>query len=200
MSGVSVEEAYETTGVEDTAEETDAQTERLSFLAAGSEDIVETEKIIFVHVCGSVRHPGVYPMAEGTRVYEAVALAGGFLPEADEQWLNQAAVIGDEQKLYVCSKEETQRMEAEMADSCLNAAKSGQDALQPLPEAETKVNLNTASKEELMKLPGIGETKAEAILQYRSECGSFSDVEELLEISGIKEGVFSRIKDRITVG
>ena len=61
------------------------------------------------------------------------------------------------------------------------------------------MNLNTASKEELMTLPGIGEAKAEAILQYRSEHGAFSAAEELLQISGIKEGVFSKIKDRITV-
>ena len=75
---------------------------------ASEEEMSQTERVIYVHVCGAVQHPGVYPMAEGTRVYEAVALAGGFLPEADEQWLNQAAVIGDAQKLYVYSKEESE--------------------------------------------------------------------------------------------
>ena len=166
----------------------------------------QTERIIYVHVCGAVQHPGVYPMAEGTRVYEAVALAGGFLPEADEQWLNQAAVIGDAQKLYVYSKEETRQMEAE---PLRNSWTGGEEALQnpgtagdadaPSSNVAVLVDLNTASKEELMTLPGIGEAKAEAILQYRSEHGGFSCAEDLLQISGIKEGVFSRIKDRITV-
>lgn len=160
----------------------------------------ETEKLIYVHVCGAVQHPGVYPMAEGTRVYEAVALAGGFLPEADEQWLNQAAVIGDAQKLYVYSKEETRQMETEPAREGLSgAAEPANGAEVSSPGGSELVNLNTASREELMTLPGIGEAKAEAILQYRSEHGAFFAAEELLQISGIKEGVFSRIKDRITV-
>ena len=167
----------------------------------GAEDsAAETEKLIYVHVCGAVRHPGVYPMAEGTRVYEAVALAGGFLPEADEQWLNQAAVIGDAQKLYVYSKEETQQMEMEPAGDGLSGGAEPADNVEASSSGGSDlVNLNTASKEELMTLPGIGEAKAEAILQYRSEHGAFSSAEELLQISGIKEGVFSRIKDRITV-
>ena len=173
---------------------------------ASEEEMSQTERIIYVHVCGAVQHPGVYPMAEGTRVYEAVALAGGFLPEADEQWLNQAAVIGDAQKLYVYSKEETRQMEAEpLRNSWTGGEEAAQnpgtagDADAPSSNAAVLVDLNTASKEELMMLPGIGEAKAEAILQYRSEHGGFSDVQELLQISGIKEGVFSRIKDRITV-
>lgn len=173
---------------------------------ASEEEMSQTERIIYVHVCGAVQHPGVYPMAEGTRVYEAVALAGGFLPEADEQWLNQAAVIGDAQKLYVYSKEETRQMEAEpLRNSWTGGEEAAQnpgtagDADVSLSDGGDLVDLNTASKEELMTLPGIGEAKAEAILQYRSEHGGFSDVQELLQISGIKEGVFSRIKDRITV-
>ena len=173
---------------------------------SAAEQMAETEKLIYVHVCGAVQHPGVYPMAEGTRVYEAVALAGGFLPEADEQWLNQAAVIGDAQKLYVYSKEETRQMEAEpLRNSWTGGEEAAQnpgtagDADVSLSDGGDLVDLNTASKEELMTLPGIGEAKAEAILQYRSEHGGFSCAEDLLQISGIKEGVFSRIKDRITV-
>ena len=160
----------------------------------------ETERLIYVHVCGAVQHPGVYPMAEGTRVYEAVALAGGFLLEADEQWLNQAAVIGDAQKLYVYSKEETRQMETEASREGLSGGAEPANSVEvSSPRGSDLVNLNTASKEELMTLPGIGEAKAEAILQYRSEHGAFSAAEELLQISGIKEGVFSKIKDRITV-
>lgn len=224
MSGVSAESVYEASGADADGERADMQAGIDSELAEDSDGsgkqenaktvegtaadsvLPETEKLIYVHVCGAVQRPGVYPMAEGTRVYEAVALAGGFLPEADEQWLNQAAVIGDAQKLYVYSKEETRQMETDpLRDSWPGGADSAQspgtagDADAPSSAGAALVNLNTASKEELMTLPGIGEAKAEAILQYRSEHGAFSDAQELLQISGIKEGVFSRIKDRITV-
>lgn len=218
MSGVTLEEAY-AAGADADGERADAQGGDTSVLAEAAdrsgmqEDAemtegmaAESEKLIYVHVCGAVRHPGVYPMAEGTRVYEAVALAGGFLPEADEQWLNQAAVIGDAQKLYVYSKEETSQMETEpVKEGWYGGEKAAQspgtadDANASSAGGNEQVNLNTASKEKLMTLPGIGEAKAEAILQYRSEHGAFSSAEELLQISGIKEGVFSRIKDRITV-
>ena len=229
MSGVAFEEADTTTGADADEKNAEVQSEENASVLKGSpgsfernkaaepavsgsaelaseEEMSQTERIIYVHVCGAVQHPGVYPMAEGTRVYEAVALAGGFLPEADEQWLNQAAVIGDAQKLYVYSKEETRQMEAEpLRNSWTGGEEAAQnpgtagDADVSLSDGGDLVDLNTASKEELMTLPGIGEAKAEAILQYRSEHGGFSCAEDLLQISGIKEGVFSRIKDRITV-
>lgn len=217
MSGILSEAVYEAGDTEKSGEKTDAQAGDNSALAeavdrSGMQEnaemtegmAAESEKLIYVHVCGAVQHPGVYPMAEGTRVYEAVALAGGFLSEADEQWLNQAAVIGDAQKLYVYSKEETRQMETEPGRESRSGGGDPAQSTAVVDDRDTPssggiVNLNTASKEDLMMLPGIGEAKAEAILQYRSEHGAFSASEELLQISGIKEGVFSRIKDRITV-
>lgn len=152
----------------------------------------EAETAGFVYVCGAVKEPGVYPVCEGMRVFEAIALAGGFAKGADEEWLNQADFVADGQKLYVFTEAETSRMQAET------------DAQKQLPETgvsvqNTKINLNTADRDTLMTLPGIGEAKADSILQYRTEHGAFRDKEELMEIPGIKQAVFSKIKDRITV-
>ncbi len=162
----------------------------------------------YVYVCGAVASPGVYPVTENMRVFEAIALAGGFSPEADEQWLNQAQTVTDGQRLYVYTVEETRQMKEEGA-----AAQEGEAAAQnpgqtdaenascnQLSTAEDgRININTADQETLMMLPGIGEVKAEAIIQYRTEHGSFASIEEIQNISGIKNAVFSKIRDLITV-
>jgi len=150
----------------------------------------ESEAFICVHVCGAVNAPGVYEMAEGSRVCEAVALAGGFAEDADSTWINQAGYVQDGQQLYVYTAEETQGLSRD-------APPHGEAAVQDT--ADGLVNLNTAGREELMTLPGIGEAKADAIIAWRTEHGAFGAIGEIQQISGIKEAVFSKIKDRITV-
>lgn len=159
---------------------------------------IQTEAVLgYVYVCGAVVCPGVYPVHFDMRVFEAIELAGGFSPEADEQWMNLAGTVQDGQRLYVYSKEET----AELQEGGASVGQiSDQDSI-PTNQAqeEQKVNINTADRDLLMTLPGIGEAKAEAILQYREEHGGFGSIEEIQNISGIKTAVFSKIKDRITV-
>lgn len=150
----------------------------------------ESEALICVHVCGAVNAPDVYEMAEGSRVCDAVALAGGFAEDADSTWINQAGYVQDGQQLYVYTAEETQGLSRD-------APPHGEAAVQDT--ADGLVNLNTAGREELMTLPGIGEAKADAIIAWRTEHGAFGAIEEIQQISGIKEAVFSKIKDRITV-
>jgi len=144
----------------------------------------QTEDNIFIHVCGAVKNPGVYEMEAGSRIYEALELAGGMTEDAVENSMNQAEILNDGQQLYVMS-------EAEIEEDMIIA------------ENETlekgKVNINRASREELMTLPGIGESKADSIIRYREETGKFNSIEEIMEIEGIKEGVFRKIEDRITV-
>lgn len=143
--------------------------------------------LCYVHVCGEVECPGVYELAAGSRIYEAVELAGGMKETAQSSALNLAEEIVDGQQIYVPSKEEGR-------SSAVAAA--GQTAGQM---DDGKVDLNTAGKEELMTLSGIGEVRAEAIIEYREEKGKFSSIEELKEIEGIKDGVFGKIKDKIKV-
>ena len=137
---------------------------------------------VFVYVCGEVEKPGVYELQEGDRVVDAVEAAGGMTEEASDTWLNLAELISDGQKIEVPSREQAEEL-----------AKVREE------EESGLVNLNTASEEELMTLTGIGEAKAREILNYREEHGGFQKPEELMEIPGIKEGVFLKIKDQITV-
>ncbi len=160
----------------------------------------ETESAGCVYVCGAVAAPGVYEILEGMRICDAVAMAGGFLPEADQEWLNQAQRICDGQKIYVYTREETLLLKEAGLDAEGEGEGTGTAAQEHLSGSrDGRININTATREELMTLPGIGEAKADAILQYRGDHGSFSAIEEIQNISGIKSGVFSKIRDLITV-
>ncbi len=146
--------------------------------------VEETVKMICVHVTGYVSVPGVYHVPEGSRVYEVIAMAGGFLDEADRDFLNQAAILSDGQKLRVYSVDES----ATVSQSAQNSS----------TEEETRlININIASKEELMSLPGIGESRAESIIAYREENGGFKAIEDIMNVSGIKDAAFSKIKKYI---
>lgn len=137
------------------------------------------DNIIYVHVCGCVKNPGLYTFASGTRAGSAVEKAGGFTKKADLSAVNLAAILTDGMQLYVPSVKE------EMSGS--------------VSQKSTLVNINTAIKDELMTLSGIGEARAEAILSYREENGFFSSIEDIKNVSGIGEGIFERIKNMITV-
>ena len=162
-----------------------------------NETVRSTEaESIYVHVCGAVKHPGVYELKSGDRVYEAVKKAGGFEEGAAEEAVNQAAVLADGQRLYIWDKEEAMTLEAGAENAAAGQAALQQSAAEP---GESKVDLNKATKEQLMELPGIGESKAEDIMAYREENGGFRSTEEIMNIKGIKEAVYSKIKDKIVV-
>lgn len=179
-------------------------------LSEGLDDSFKSQKpdtqtaMLYIYVCGAVCCPGVYELKEGARVYEAIEAAGGFAEAADVQWLNQASLLSDGQKLYVYTEEETAQLTAangvfsQSADS-MDSFFSGLEETAAAGSADDRINLNTADKEALMTLPGIGETKADAIIQYRETQGGFTSIEEIKNISGVKEAVFSKIKDLIRV-
>lgn len=148
------------------------------------------EAPVCVYVCGAVKNPGIYELPQGARIFEAIQKAGGFSPEADQEWLNQAEQVRDGQRLRVYTAEETAGLEEDGVFL---------DNRETWKEGPQKINLNTASKDELMTLSGIGEAKAEAILAYRREHGAFASIEEIQNIPGIKSAVFSKIKDQIVV-
>lgn len=140
---------------------------------------------IYIHICGCVKHPGLYVFTGEVRGGEAIEKAGGFARGADEAEVNQAQILTDGMQLYVPSvgEEETRSGEKDPVTS----------------KEEKLVNINTAETEELTSLSGIGEAKALAVLSYRRENGSFSSIEDIKNVPGIGEGIFEKIKDYITV-
>lgn len=152
---------------------------------------------IYVDVCGAVAEPGVFCLPEGSRVFQAIEAAGGFLPEAAENYVNRAQGLSDGEQLYVPTKEEALTMERTDA---VSSGEEKDDAPEGGTEHAGKVNLNTADETELCTLTGIGASKAKAIIAYREENGPFASIEDLMKVEGIKEGTFHKIKDEIEVG
>ena len=160
---------------------------------------------IFVYVCGEVISPGVYELPEGSRIYEAVAAAGGMKEGADPDFINQAAVLEDGEKLKIYSLDETSSMEETLDGTTAGTGSSGSGNAGSSEAGDTKsgktskININTAGESELMTLPGIGEARAKAIISYRKESGGFETIEDIMKVNGIKDSVFDQIKDIVTV-
>lgn len=160
-----------------------------------------------VHICGAVRTPGVYELPAGSRIVDALEAAGGFLPEADQTACNLADFLTDGSQIYILTMEEAAALREKQepggtvsAGGALvsDSAVSGTDDVsKDASSADGLVNINTAGRAELMTLPGIGESRAEAIIAWREQNGNFSDIEDIMKVSGIKEAAFAKIKDKI---
>lgn len=148
----------------------------------------QTESV-YVYVCGEVKSPGVYELKSDARVFQAIQLAGGMTEEAALDAVNQARTVTDGEQIYVPT----------IAEAEAQGTGVGEGTSLTGADGNKKININTAGKEELMTLTGIGEAKALSILTYREEHGAFGSIEELMEIEGIKEGVFNKIKEDITI-
>jgi competence protein ComEA len=147
---------------------------------------------IQVHVAGAVVRPGVYDLPEDSRVMDAIEAAGGFVIEADKNGINLAAILEDAQRLdipyvagYVPDEEEGFVVITEGTPSSL--------------VGEGLIDINSASLEELDKLPGIGPTTAQKIIDYREAIGPFARIEDIVNVSGIGSATYDEIKDLITV-
>lgn len=148
----------------------------------------ETKTVeVCVHVCGAVCNPGVYELPEGSRIYEAIEMAGGFSTDACTDYVNLAQTITDETQIVIPTTED---MEEGRLPLTGGGEQSGGDG---------RININTADEESLCTLPGIGRTKAEAIISYRNQIGKFDSVEQIMEVEGIKNGMYSKIQDKICV-
>ena len=146
-----------------------------------TENWKQAEELVPVYVCGAVTEPGVYYVSSTGLKADALNMAGGFVEGASLDYVNLAETVVAGEKIYF-------PYEYEVCGGNLS-----QDS------QSNKVNINTATKEELMTLPGIGESKAEAIIKYREEYGPFQNIEDITNITGIKEGVYDNIKDFIIV-
>ncbi len=185
------EEVYfESTGTETAAGLSDS-TEQIEKEEIWTEtDTEESDSLCYVYVCGAVNCPGVYLLQEGSRVYEAIALAGGFCEDAAREDLNQAEPVSDGQMIQVLTEAEAAEREAAEPAEAAGQSAEADDGL---------ININTATAEMLMTLPGVGQSKADSIIAYREENGAFSSVDAIKNVNGIKDGVYNQIKDKIKV-
>lgn len=149
-----------------------------------TDDIIDTISVIYVYVCGEVENPGVYELPADSRVYAALELAGGFTEKADSCRVNLADNLTDGTRIYIPAIGASDAYFSEGIEENIS------DGL---------VNINTATKSQLMELPGIGAAKAEAILSYRESVGRFTCIEDIMNVSGIKEASFEQIKELIQV-
>lgn len=152
----------------------------------------EANQKVIVDVKGAVNYPGVFELTTNNRIVDAIELAGGYAANADPTRINHAQKLVDEMVIYIpIVGEEIPEMESvQVANTTINKSSSSENG---------KVNLNTATESELTTLPGIGPSKAQAILTYREENGSFQSIDDLKKVSGIGEKTFEKLKDLIEV-
>lgn len=147
------------------------------------------KSMIYVYICGAVANPGVYEIAEGSRLFEAIDAAGGMLGEADLTSQNLARVLQDGEQIQILTKDEVKVLE--------EAGISVQT--ENTPKSNGLININTASVQELTTLTGIGESRAQAIVEYRESNGFFKSIDGIKNVTGIKDALFEKIKNQITV-
>ena len=139
---------------------------------------------IFVDVKGSVKHPGVFETTKDKRVKDLIEEAGGLLDAADTSTLNLSQKVKDQMVIYVLKHGEKPKQISDGGSSSSNA---------------DVININTANKEQLMKISGVGKTKAEAIIAHREKNGDFKKKEDITKVRGIGKSTFEKIKDKIEV-
>ena len=151
------------------------------------EETTDSDTFLYVDIKGAVNSPGVYEMQEGDRMQDAIQLAGGFSKQADDQQINLSEKIVDQQLIYIPKKGErfTQQTKEQSPSTT--------------DQASEKINLNTADKTQLQTLSGIGEKKAEEIIKYREENGSFKTINDLTKVTGIGEKTVEKLKNSITI-
>ena len=139
---------------------------------------------IFVDVKGAVKHPGVFETTKDKRVKDLIEEAGGLLDDADTSTLNLSQKVKDQMVIYVLKHGEKPKQISDGSTSSTNG---------------DVININTANKEQLMKISGVGKTKAEAIISYREKNGDFKKKEDITKVRGIGKATFEKIKDKIEV-
>ena len=161
----------------------------------------DLQNTIYVDVSGAVREPNVYELEDGSRVYNAIAMAGGFLEDADYSNINLAQILKDQDKITVSTKKQLKN------DPNIQAITNGNSKAitnavytsSIEPASGGLININTASSDELQNISGIGPSTAEKIINYRTQNGKFNTIEEIMNVSGIGEKTFAKFKSKITV-
>ena len=184
--------------------------------------VEDIPNLIYVDIKGEVKKPGVYKIEYGSRVSEVIELSGGLTKNANTRFINLSKIVNDGDVIVIYSNNEIKKAtkvktetiyvntpcicEEVKNDACLienlnieNPINENNNNETVIEEDNGKININTASKEELMSLSGIGEAKAKAISEYREKNGLFKDIKDIVNVSGISETIYSKIKENITV-
>lgn len=138
---------------------------------------------VYIHLCGAVENPGVYEVPSDSRLVDAVNGAGGLLEGADVSRVNLAVKITDGMQVYIPYENEPQPEEGFPGGT----------------GADDRIDINRADTEELCRIPGVGESRAEAIIAFREDRGPFQKIEDIMKVPGIKQGMFDKMKDKIRV-
>ncbi len=167
--------------------------------------ILNNKNTIVVHVVGEVNSPGVVTLNEGARIIDAINAAGGKTEDADLSKVNLAYIIEDGVQIYIPSITETAKIgESEQEEIKYIREDAGEGiilttASEETNEKQVKVNINTANLEKLQTLPGVGESTARKIIEYRENNGKFTNIEDIKNVSGIGESKYNSLKDNITI-
>lgn len=164
-------------------------------------EIIEEKVKIVVDISGQVVLPGVITLDEGSRLIDAINLAGGATKDANLSKVNLAYILSDAQKIYIPSvndKEDTEYISEESGNGVVTSESTKESSSKSKSE-NLMININTANEEELQKLPGIGSSIASKIVTYRKENGKFNTIEDIKKVSGIGESKFNNIKNNIYV-
>ena len=162
-----------------------------SISAGFNSPIINSPASIFIDVGGEVQYPGVVELETGARVYQAIAQAGGVTAAADLSPINQAMILSDGDKIYIPRYEETAQSQA--------SAYKGASFITNSASGAGKININSASLEELQTLSGIGPVTAQKIIDYRSANGKFLELNHLMDVPGIGEKTFDALEDSICI-
>lgn len=151
---------------------------------------------IYVDISGAVKQPGVYQLPEGSRLFDLLKQAGGLTEDAAIQTVNQAMIIQDQQKIIILTQDQAQSLDTE---NIPNNGHLEEKSAEKSPKDAEKLNINQADLTQLQQLSGIGEKKAQAIIDYRNENGSFKTIEDLAKVTGIGEKTVEKLRDSITI-
>lgn len=169
------------------------------FLKEKSSEPIFTEEIMTVKVDikGAVEIPGLYEVKEGSRIEDVIKLAGGLTEDADTSFINLSKIVEDEMVIIIDTKEEIESNKEESVQKEISSNRKEEE--KTIDSSNSKISINKASKSELLKIPGIGSVKAEAILQYRGTNGFFQKLEDIQKVKGIGSQTYEKIKDYITL-
>lgn len=182
---------YDSTRADITIESAEAQETSETNEDSAEESSIEESGAygsLFVDISGAVAEPGVYEVGKDTRLFQVIEMAGGLTDDADADAVNRASFVEDGQKIIIPVK----------GSGGANGTAASQGAASQAAQGKKLVNINTASRDELMDLNGIGDVMADRIIEYRSS-NAFKSKEDIMSVNGIGKGIYEKIKDRITI-